>query len=94
MRRAVPFAILVLALALVVLGPLAMSGCAWIDRVDPPVQYQHGPGCGDLGDEPCGSGGCCDGYHDWHCNAVAQRCEYHPDNPLTSAARDAGVHDE
>ncbi len=67
-----------------------LAGCAaWLNRVDPPVDYHRGPGCHELGDEPCGKGGCCDGWHDWHCQPLAQRCEFHPDT-MGSSAPDAG----
>ena len=90
--------------SLTVLSPLALGDLVYLDPrdtvygnvlsvactlgADPPVQYQHTPGCHDLGDEPCGTGGCCYGWQDWHCEPIAQRCEYHHDT--VGSARDSG----
>ena len=53
----------------------------------PPVKPTLTADCSGLGEEKCGRGGCCDGWHDYHCMPLQERCEY---APSVGAARDAG----
>ena len=72
---------------------VSFTGCAWIDRHDPPIDYHYSASCADLGDEPCGTSGCCHGWQDYHCMPMSQRCEYAPPIGVSKVSSDAGNKD-